>query len=293
MPERDGYIPGVPCWVDAPSPTPTRCRVLQRPVRLGARGRDARGRSGAKYLTGRIGGGDVAAISSIGGAPRPAALEHVHLGRERRRDGRQGPRRRRQRRRRAVRRLRRRADGRLHRSRGRGVLRLAGQRAQGLTDRQRARNGQLQQPQYPRPRGCEGVLQRGLRLEDLDLGGGAEMLTLPGYGDHLEELNPGLRERIEEMGGPPRASRTWSPASTRSRDDQPDTPPHWNVTFAVDDADASAREGQGARRHRCSSGRSTRPGSRMAMSADPAGATFIASQFVLENKDLGAEAAPS
>ena len=37
----------------------------------------------------------------------------------------------------------------------------------------------------------------------LDLGGGAEMWTLPGYGDHLEESNPGLREQVAEVGGPP------------------------------------------------------------------------------------------
>ena len=35
----------------------------------------------------------------------------------------------------------------------------------------------------------------------LDLGG-AEMWTLPGYGDHLEERSPGLRKQMAEFGGP-------------------------------------------------------------------------------------------
>ncbi len=44
MPERDGYIPGVPCWVDTSQPDPdAAARVLRRPVRLGVRGRDAGG----------------------------------------------------------------------------------------------------------------------------------------------------------------------------------------------------------------------------------------------------------
>jgi predicted enzyme related to lactoylglutathione lyase len=44
---------------------------------------------------------------------------------------------------------------------------------------------------------------------------GAEMWTLPGYGDHLErEYHPDLRKTIAEVGGP-EASRTSSQASTR------------------------------------------------------------------------------
>src|SRR4051794_31790778 len=36
----------------------------------------------------------------------------------------------------------------------------------------------------------------------LGLGGGAEMWTLPGYGDLLEQGDPGLRDRVAEVGGP-------------------------------------------------------------------------------------------
>ena len=68
-------------------------------------------------------------------------------------------------------------------------------------------------------------------------------------------------------------------------DDQPAVAAHWNVTFAVDDADVTA-------------GKATQLGGkvivspfdapwvRMTVIADPQGATFIASKFVPENRDL-------
>ena len=39
--------------------------------------------------------------------------------------------------------------------------------------------------------------------------------TLPGYGDHLEELNPGTRERTGEMGGPAASRRSSRPRPRR------------------------------------------------------------------------------
>jgi hypothetical protein len=72
-------------------------------------------------------------------------------------------------------------------------------------------------------------------------------------------------------------------------DDQPETPAHWSVTFAVDDADATAA-------------RATELGGdvivppfdapwvRMTIIGDPQGATFIASKFVPENRNLGSGA---
>src|ERR687897_463708 len=92
----------------------------------------------------------------------------------------------------------------------------------------------------------------------LALDGGAEMWTLPGYRDYLERDIP---------------------------DDQPDTPPHWSVTFAVDDADATAAKATEL-------GGTVivppfdAPWVRMTIINDPQGATFIASKFVPENKDL-------
>jgi predicted enzyme related to lactoylglutathione lyase len=124
--------------------------------------------------------------------------------------------------------------------------------------------------------------------EALDLGGGADAWTLPGYCDFLERSEPGIRERMSEAGAP--AGFEDVVASIRSLgDEEPDTPPHWGVTFAVDDADAIA-----ARAYNLG-GRVVvapfdAPWVRMTVIADPQGAVFTASKFVPENSDLSAEA---
>jgi predicted enzyme related to lactoylglutathione lyase len=117
----------------------------------------------------------------------------------------------------------------------------------------------------------------------LDLGG-AEMWRLDGYGDHLEEIQPGTRANVKEVGGPEGFEDVVASINPIG-DDQPDTPAHWSVTFAVDDADAIAARATEL------GGRVVvppldAPWVRMTVLADPEGATFIASQFVLENKDL-------
>ena len=71
-------------------------------------------------------------------------------------------------------------------------------------------------------------------------------------------------------------------------DEQPDVPAHWSVTFGVDDADAIADKANEL------GGKVIvppfdAPWVRMAVLADPQGATFIASKFVPENKDLAAQ----
>jgi predicted enzyme related to lactoylglutathione lyase len=74
--------------------------------------------------------------------------------------------------------------------------------------------------------------------ETLALEGGLEM-CVGGYGDFLERSDPGLRRRMAESGAPEGFEdvvATLNPIA----DDQPDVPPHWGVTFAVDDADATA-----------------------------------------------------
>jgi len=118
----------------------------------------------------------------------------------------------------------------------------------------------------------------------LGLGGGVEMWTLDGYGDHLEEIQPGTKEAVSEVGGPEGFADVVA-SLVPIGDDQPDTPAHWSVTFAVDDADAiAARAGE--------LGGSVvvppfdAPWVRTTVLADPRGASFSASKFVLENKDL-------
>jgi len=121
----------------------------------------------------------------------------------------------------------------------------------------------------------------GWELLDVD---GAAMWALPAYGDFLEQRTPGMREGMKEMGAPARFEEVVA-SLTPIPDDQPDTPAHWGVTFAVEDADAIAA-------------RATELGGkvvvppfdapwvRMTIIADPQGATFTASKFVPENRDL-------
>jgi hypothetical protein len=119
-----------------------------------------------------------------------------------------------------------------------------------------------------------------LRLE-----GGFEAWALPGYGDYLERDDPDLRKRVAEVGGPTGFEDVVASINPIA-DDQPDTPAHWSVTFGVTDADATAAKA-------AELGGTVilppfdAPWVRMAVIADPQGATFIASQFVPENKDLG------
>jgi hypothetical protein len=72
-------------------------------------------------------------------------------------------------------------------------------------------------------------------------------------------------------------------------DDQPDVPAHWNVTFAVDDADATAAKATELG-GKVVVPRFDAPWVRMTVLADPQGATFIASKFVPENRDLAGQA---
>jgi predicted enzyme related to lactoylglutathione lyase len=71
----------------------------------------------------------------------------------------------------------------------------------------------------------------------LDLGS-AEFWTLRAYGDYLEQLTPGTRERTAELGAP--GFEDVVAAITPIAGDDADTPAHWSVTFATDDADATA-----------------------------------------------------
>jgi hypothetical protein len=120
--------------------------------------------------------------------------------------------------------------------------------------------------------------------ETLTLNSGAEMWTLPGYGDYLERDTPGLRKMVMDVGAPERfvdvvASIMPLPA------DHDDVPAHWSVTFGVDDADGIAQRAVELG-GKVLAGPFDAPWTRMAIISDPQGATFIASKFVAENKDL-------
>jgi predicted enzyme related to lactoylglutathione lyase len=69
--------------------------------------------------------------------------------------------------------------------------------------------------------------------------------------------------------------------------DQPGVPAHWSVTFAVDDADAIADRAAELGGQVVVPPMDA-PWVRMTVITDPHGATFTASKFVPENKDLAA-----
>jgi hypothetical protein len=75
-------------------------------------------------------------------------------------------------------------------------------------------------------------------------------------------------------------------------DDQGDVPANWGVTFATDDADATTRKASELGGE-VVAGPFDAPWVRMAVITDPQGATFIASQFVPENKGLASPAGAS
>jgi predicted enzyme related to lactoylglutathione lyase len=124
--------------------------------------------------------------------------------------------------------------------------------------------------------------------EILTLDGGFEMWGLPGYGKFLDELNPGTLEQMAEVSAPEGFENVVA-SLIPIADEQPETPPHWGVTFAVDDADAIAATASEL-------GGTVvvepfdAPWVRMTVITDPQGATFTASKFVPENKDLAQRA---
>jgi predicted enzyme related to lactoylglutathione lyase len=78
----------------------------------------------------------------------------------------------------------------------------------------------------------------GWEYMDIDFGAGAAtMISVPGYGDHLEALNPGTLARHKEAGAPDGFSDAigWMQPPAN-----PDSPARWAVTFSVADADDAA-----------------------------------------------------
>jgi predicted enzyme related to lactoylglutathione lyase len=124
--------------------------------------------------------------------------------------------------------------------------------------------------------------------ELFDAGGPGPMWVLPAYGDFLERRTPGMRENMANMGAPARFEEVVAGVAPIA-DDQPDTPPHWGVTFAVDDADAIAARAAELGGEVVVAPFEA-PWVRMTVITDPQGATFTANKFVPENKDLAQSA---
>lgn len=288
MPDRDGYIPGVPCWIDTSQPDPKAAAEFYGDL-FGWELEDVMPpEAGSHYFMARIRGRDVAAVGSIPeGAPQMATWNtYIWVDS---------------------------ADETAAKVRDAGGSVVmepfdvmdAGRMAV-FADPEGAVFMVWQPNQH---KGSQVVNEHGsnnfnnLNTRDLesakafygavfgwqtlDLDGGAVMWALPAYGDHLEELTPGLRKGMEEMGAPAGFADVVA-GINRIADDQPDTPAHWGLTFAVDDADEIAAKATEL-------GATVlvppfdAPWVRMAVISDPQGATFVASKFVPENRDLASQ----
>ena len=120
--------------------------------------------------------------------------------------------------------------------------------------------------------------------ESVEGGGMAfSFLRLPGYGDFLvEKVNPDLRATQTEVGAPPGFEDVVAGLVPMTRDRFPDeVPPHWSVTFLVDDADDSAARAEELGGTILAPPMDAGP-TRIAVVRDPQGATFTVSRFYPE-----------
>lgn len=278
---QDRYIPGVPCWVDTSQPDPEAAAGFYGELFGWELEDQMPPESGAHYFAARIRGQDAAAISSVPQGAPPIATWNTYVWVER-------------------------ADATAEKVREAGGTVLsdpfdvfdAGRMA--VCSDPEGAVFSLWQP--GRHRGATVVNEHGavnfndLHTRDperakafygavfgwttLEMDDGFRAWTLPGYGDFLETINPGTRERNAALGAPEGFEDVVATLILPG-DDQPDTPAYWGVTFAVDDADAVA-ERAAARGGTVVAGPLDAPWVRMAVIADPQGATFVASQFVPE-----------
>ena len=310
MPVRDGYIPGVPCWVDVSEPDPgaaldfygglfgwefeevlSRCSEGNYFIAQG----EARG-SSIFDVSGEVHGGDVAGVRSIPEGAPAAAMWNTYFWVDS-------------------------ADNAASKVRaaGGGVVAepfdfMDACRVAVFTDPEGAAFGVWEARKHKGARLVNdpgALVFNGLNTRDVEgarsfygsvfgwqtgpIGGGAVGWTLPGYGDWLErEHHPDLRKQMAGAGAPEGFEDVVA-SIIPIADDRPDTPAHWSVTFATADADAAAAKvtelGGKVIVPPFDAPWSTPTYTiRMTVMGDPQGATFAASKFLPRNKDLGSEA---
>ena len=276
MNPRDGYPPGVPCWLDTAQPDPSAAAEFYR----GLFGWEIEDRTPAgselKYLVGRLADGDVAAIASrpveygdgpatwntyvwvesadataekveeAGGTVVAPPFDAADAGRIAAFTDPAG------------------AAFRVFEPR-------AGKGAQVVNEHGSWNFSGLSTPDPERARSFYGAVFGWEASDD----GDSAFWRMPGYGDHLESRDPGLRERMGDVGAPQGFEDAvgWL---NRVGDDED---PHWGVTFAVDDADATAERAT-ALGGEVLAPPVDAPWVRMTVLRDPQGAVFTASKFV-------------
>jgi predicted enzyme related to lactoylglutathione lyase len=284
MLERDGYLPGVPCWVDSGQPDPEAAVAFYGGL-FGWDFEDAMPpEAAANYFIARLRGRDVAAVGSRPEADAGSPVWNTYIWVES-------------------------ADEIAAKVIGAGgqivmepVDASDAGRSAAFTDREGATFWVWEARRH---KGAQIVNEPGslnfntlhtrdvgsaksfygtvFGWEPLGLGGGVEMWRLPGYGDFLALSDPELRKRQAESGAAPVGFEDVVAALNPIAEDQPDTPASWGVTFAVDDADATAQRAA-ALGGRILVPPFDAPWVRMTVIADPQGATFTASKFVPENQ---------
>ena len=245
MLERDQYPPGVPCWVDTAQPDPEAAASFYGGL-FGWEFEDAMPPdSPGRYLVGRLQGRTVAAVGSqLEGMP-PAPVWRTYVCVES-------------------------ADAAVAGATGAGgavlmepfdvldagrMAVLADTEGAALCVWQPGRTAGAQLVNVPGtwsfsglntrdPQAARGFYRALFGWEAETIGGSEGGFTFwrrPGYGDHLERRDPGLRERLTADGAPPgfEDAVAWLTPMTSDRFPE-DAPPHWGVTFSVDDADAVA-----------------------------------------------------
>ena len=312
MPERDGYVPGVPCWVDASEPDPEaavdfyrglfgwKCEDVTPPSSEGKYfiARHEATTSSIFDVSGARRRGDVAGVRSIPEAAPRAAMWNTYFWVESAEE----------------------VASKVRDAGGAVVTEpfdfMEACRMASFTDPEGAAFGVWEAKEH---KGAGLVNDPGalvlnnLNTRDVEgaasfygsvfgwqtgaIGAGAEGWILPGYGDWLErEHHPDLRRQMAAAGAPEGFEDVVA-SIIPIADDQPDAPAHWSVTFATDDADATAAKASGL------GGKVIVPPFdapwstptytiRITVIGDPQGATFTASKFVSANTDLDSQGDP-
>jgi uncharacterized protein len=277
MPERDDYIPGVPCWVDASYKDPESVLPFYRGL-FGWDFMPAIETPGERFFIAAIRGRSTAGIGELPAGHAPALAWNTYIAVTS-------------------------ADEAVAKVQAAGGEVLAP--AFDVVDA--GRMAMLRDPQDAvfcvwqagRTKGAKLVNEHGavnfntLHTTDLEAAkkfygevfgwttlslAGAEFWTLPGYGDYLETIVPGMRKRAAEMGasGFEDVVAVLEPLKGEEQ-------PHWHVTFAVNDADSAAASAAELGGNVLVPPLDA-PYVRLTVLTDPEGTPFTASQFVAENR---------
>jgi predicted enzyme related to lactoylglutathione lyase len=280
MLERDGYPPGVPCWVDVAEPDPAAALDFYG----GLFGWEFEDRmppeAPGRYFVATLRGKDVAAIGSQPEGMPPAPAWNTYVWVES-------------------------ADEAAAQAKAAGGSVLtepfdvldAGRMAV-LADTEGAAISVWQAKQHrgsqlvnePGTWNFSGLDSRdvegarafykalfGWEADDVDLGGHeAVMFRLPGYGDYLAERDPDLRRRQADQDVPEGFED--AVAWVAPLEDE-NAAPQWSITFAVDDADAAAAK-TAELGGKVLMPPMDAPFTRFTVLSDPQGAVFTASKYV-------------